>query len=134
MSGRGRRRSGNHGGGGNCRGYNGGSTTGRSNKSKSDNGSNGSSSKQKLFQPHQVSNQHVDAFDSVLETHLTTVQKALVDGEWIVKAMRDGDWKGAELVKPTITKIDFRKQDDDRNLILTSDGEEQCETEAHKLE
>ena len=34
----------------------------------------------------------------------------------------------------SMQKIDFRKQDDDGNLILNSDRGEQYETEAHKLE
>ena len=133
MSGRGRgNRSGYHGGRGG-RSKQGGSSTGRSDKSKNDNGNGTSTNKQKLFQPHQVGNQHVDTHDSVLEEHLTNVQKGLVDGGLIVKATRDGKWDSAVPVKPTMTKIDFRKCNVTGELMLTTGGDEQCETVEIKL-
>ena len=51
-----------------------------------------------------------------------------------MKVTRDGDWKSAAPVKPTITKIDFRKHNNDGELMLDNSGQEQCETEDHKLE
>ena len=134
MSGRGRGSRSGYNGGGGRRNNQRGSTTGRSNKSKNDSGSSTNTSKQKLFQPHQVGNQHVDTFDSALEMWLTNVQKALVDGGLTVKAVRESDWKKAKPVKPTMDKINFRKRNENGELILAADDEEQCETDNDKME
>ena len=44
-------------------------------------------------------------------------QKALVDGGLTVKAIRESDWKKAKPVKPTMEKIDLRKETKMENLF-----------------
>ena len=76
----------------------------------------------------------MDTHDSVLEDYLTNVQKGIVDGGLIVKAMRDGKWDSAVPVKPTVDEIGFGMQNADGELMLTAAGQEQRETDDIKLE
>ena len=114
--------------------FTGGNNNNNNNKTTNKTTNKNTTIKQKMFEPYSVGNQHIDTYDSVLESYLTMIQKTFTDGIHIVRSIRESDWSVGRPIKPSMPRIDLRKRDDDEQLILDVNGNTMIEDDEVKKE